>query len=61
MTKMNLEGKSKVVQDALKKYRITITKRSWHMEITNHFDLVEYETAEDWVRAAKDWLGGRIE
>ena len=38
------------------KYRIEITITTPTIEIMNRFDLKDYDSTEEWVKAAKNWI-----
>ena len=38
------------------KFRIEITIKTPRIEISEWFDLADYNTPEDWVQAAKNWI-----
>ena len=37
-------------------YRIEITIKTPRLDITEWFDLANYDTPKEWVKAAKDWI-----
>jgi len=40
----------------MKKYRIKIIITTPTVELMNYFDLKDYNSPEEWVKAAKDWI-----
>ena len=40
----------------MSKYRIKIIITTPTVELMNNFDLKDYDSPEEWVKAAKDWI-----
>lgn len=56
MEKISDERKKEITELIKKQYKIRITIFTPKVNITNDFKLTDYNTAEEWISAAKDWI-----